>query len=241
MAGREKLPSLLRKLAYLLALVVMGWTLWRHRHQYDILHVYQLNLLALPTVLVSRIIGKPIIIAVRSAGSTRTIKSSNQGQAGGAGLAPALWVGGDLEALARMGKPLVRLTRYLLRHTHAVVVVLSSRMKDYLAAHDFNLHGMQLIPNGVDIARFQPLSIDTAIDEHAHVVICVSKMRFEKGIDVLLQAWHLVHEQVPQARLIIVGSGPIQTQLEDMAQALDISDCVEFTGLQSNIPAQLHR
>src|SRR5437763_580438 len=46
--GREKLPPPLRKLAYLLALGVMGWTLWQHRRQYDILHVYQLNLLALP-------------------------------------------------------------------------------------------------------------------------------------------------------------------------------------------------
>jgi glycosyltransferase involved in cell wall biosynthesis len=50
-----------------------------------------------------------------------------------------------------------------------------------------------------------------------------------------------VHEQIIQARLIIVGNGDIQIQLERMAKALGITDSVEFAGLQSDIPAQLHR
>jgi glycosyltransferase involved in cell wall biosynthesis len=69
-------------------------------------------------------------------------------------------------------------------------------------------------------------------------------LRYEKGIDVLLQAWYLVQKQLPQpsqARLIIVGDGPLQTQLECMAQALGIAGSVEFAGLQSDILAQLHR
>ncbi|HBE25427.1 MAG TPA: hypothetical protein DDW33_07055, partial [Ktedonobacter sp.] len=31
LGGREKLPKLLKKLSYLIGLLVMGWTLWRHR------------------------------------------------------------------------------------------------------------------------------------------------------------------------------------------------------------------
>jgi glycosyltransferase involved in cell wall biosynthesis len=38
-----------------------------------------------------------------------------------------------------------------------------------------------------------------------------------------------------------VGNGSLQSQLERMAEALSIADSVEFTGLQSDIPAQLHR
>jgi glycosyltransferase involved in cell wall biosynthesis len=114
-------------------------------------------------------------------------------------------------------------------------------MKSYLAAHNFDLPGIQLIPNGADITRFSPIETDISSDERAGVVVCVSKLRYEKGIDVLLQAWHLVHQHAPQARLIIVGNGPLQIQLERMAEALDIADSVEFTGLQSDVPAQLHR
>ncbi len=57
LGGRKKLPKLLQRFLYLLALLVMGWTVWQHRQHYDVLHVYQLNLLALPTALVCRLTG----------------------------------------------------------------------------------------------------------------------------------------------------------------------------------------
>lgn len=246
LGGREKLPKLLKKLSYLIGLLVMGWTLWRHRRRYDILHVYQLNLLALPTALVCRLTNKPMIIAVRS---TSVVTSSHNK---GSFDAPASRlqtngqseVGGDLAALEALGKPAVRFTRFLLQHIHAVVIVLSSRMMNYVARHDFNLPGTQLIPNGVDVSRFSPLHETTSFQERAQIVVCVSKLRYEKGIDVLLQAWSLVQKQLHQpshAKLIVVGDGPTRAQLEDMAQALGIADSVEFAGLQSDIPAQLYR
>src|SRR6266700_3232992 len=192
-------------------------------------------------------------IVVTSAGPGKAAKIHNKvSLVAGSLPATAAWlqidgptnVGGDFEGLERLGRPIVRLTRSLLHSTHAVAVILSSRMKGYLAEHDFNLP-VELIPNGVDITRFQPAP--GAINEaptsggQAQVVVCISKLRYEKGIDVLLQAWHLVCKQTPQAKLIIVGSGSLQTQLECMAKALGISASVEFAGLQSDIPAQLHR
>ena len=250
LGGREKLPRPLQKLLYLIAIVIMCWTLWQHRKSYDVLHVYQLSVLALPTALVCRLTGTPMIIAIRSAGSG-SAKSHMSLVAGPLDVTtPWLQIDGqsradgDLEWLERMGKPAVRFIRSLLQRNHAVVIILSSRMKNYLAAHNFNLPATQLIPNGVDTTRFHPLYPDTSTDERAQVVVCVSKLRYEKGIDVLLQAWYLVQKQLPQpsqARLIIVGDGPLQTQLECMAQALGIVSSVEFVGLQSDIAAQLHR
>src|SRR5579884_3138870 len=76
--GRWKLPRLMQKLAYLIAMLIMGWSLWRERRRYDVLHVYQLSALAIPTALVCRLTGKPMIIAVRSAGSGGVAKYSNQ-------------------------------------------------------------------------------------------------------------------------------------------------------------------
>ena len=254
--NRSKLPRLLQKVAYLLALLVLGWTLWRHRHRYDVLHVYNLSSLALPTALVCWLAGKPLIIAVRSAGSGGVTRFHNQAMLLAGPLdATASWlqvdgrlqangrvyVASDLEMLARMGKPVLRLIRFLLHHAHSIIVVLSSRMQQSLAEYNFDLPGIQFIPNGVDITRFKLASVDTSRDERAQVVVCVSGLRYEKGIDVLLQAWHLVHKQAPQARLIIVGDGSLQNQLTCMADALDIATCVEFTGLQSDIPAQLRR
>jgi glycosyltransferase involved in cell wall biosynthesis len=249
LGGREKLPRFLQKLLYLMALVVMGWVLWRHRQRYDVLHVYQLTLLTLPAAMVCRFTGKPMIIAVRSADSGKKAISCNAVSLIAGPLdATASWLQvyertpvGDLADLERLGKPSVRFACSLFRRIHAVVVILSTCMKGYLATHNFYLPNIQLIPNGVDITRFHPTHEDISGDERAQVVICIARLSYQKGIDVLLQAWHLVHEQVPQARLVIVGDGPIRNQLECMAKALGLEESVEFVGVQSDVPAQLYR
>ncbi len=251
---RWKRPRLLQKLLFLMAILVLGWTLWQQRRNYDILHVYNLGVPALIAALICRLSGKALIIAIRSAGSS-TVSGAGPSLHVGSLDASAAWlrvderlrangqvrVSSDLEALARMGKPVMRLARFLLSSTHAVIVVLSSRMKKSLLAYDFTLPDIQLIPNGVDINRFKPDPEAAALSEREQVVVCISGLRYEKGIDVLLQAWSLVHQQAPQARLIIVGRGTLEDQLKHMAQALGLTDCVEFTGIQSDIPAQLHR
>ena len=248
LGDREKAPAPLRKLLYLLGLLVMTWTLWRHRRNYDVLHLYQLGLLALPVGLVCRFTGKPLIISVRAAdtaGATRSQKTVSL--MAGPLDATASWlrvherarVSGDLESLERLGKFAVRYTRLLLQRIHAVVVILSPQMRGYLTAHDFTLPDIQLIPNGVDTARFTPTHPFHA--ERARTVVCVARLAYQKGIDVLLQAWYLVQREFPQAHLIIVGTGPSRAQLERLARALQIEKSVEFAGLQHDVPAHLHR
>lgn len=249
LAGRGKLPRPLQKALYLMALAVMGWTLWHHRRYYDVLHVQQLNLLTLPIALVCRLTGKPMVVVVQSTGLDKAVGSNPTSLVAGPLDATALWLqvpngnrtGSDLEDLERIGKPGMRFTRALLLRIHAVIVILSSRMKDYLAGHDFYLPGTQLIPNGVDITRFQPAYTDNYLTKQSQVVLCLARLSYQKGIDVLLQAWCSVHKQVPQARLIIVGTGPLQSQLERMARELGIANSVELTGLRNDAVAQLHR
>src|SRR5207248_1781316 len=105
---------------------------------------------------------KPLIVAVRSTSSDKLASSSNKASPIAGTIGNRLQVdgttsiGGDLADLERWGKPLVQFTRFLLHRNRAVIVALSSRMQVYLDAHGFNLPGMQLIPNGVDIKRFHP-------------------------------------------------------------------------------------
>ncbi len=249
--GRERLPKTLQQLLYTLALIVLGWTLWRLRRQYDVIHVHQLSLLTLPAALASRLTGKPMLVTLHSASSGKTTEEDGPASLIAGPLDPALpwlridrqsWTDGDLESLIRLGPPGLASARFLLRSVHAPIVILSSRMKLYLAGHDFLLPGIHIIPNSVDIERFRPLcEADGECEQRARTVVCVSKLRYEKGIDVLLQAWRLVQQQMPEAQLLIVGSGPLQQTLTRMAQALGVTASVEFAGLQSDVPAQLHR
>ncbi len=249
--GRRKvLPRLLQRILYLLAIFVMSWTLWQRRHQYDVLQVCQFNLLVLPLAVVCFLARKRMSIIVISAGAGKRTKTNESAKL----LAGSLdsdaswlkvdgktWIDGDLYGLEATGPLVVAVMRKLLQHSKATVVVLSSRMQRYVCEHHFDLPGMQIIPNGVDLLRFQPIMPDSEDEQYYQTVVCVSKLRYEKGIDVLLQAWHSVHQQRPTARLVLVGSGQLQGQLERMAQALEIAESVEFMGLRSDVPAQFHR
>lgn len=252
--GRSELPRPLRKLAYLFGLLALGWTLWRHRQRYDILHVYQLTLVTLPAAVVCLLTGKSLVVVVCSTGpgigpGTELAMQEKVTLLSGPLDPSTPWLQvdartampGDLVALEQLGQPAVRCTRWLLRRIDARLIVLSSRMQTYLALHHFDLPGTLLIPTAVDTTRFAPACPIPSVDERTGVVICIAKLRYEKGIDVLLHAWRLVHEQAPHARLIIVGDGSIREQLERLTQVLGIAESVEFTGLQSDIPVQLRR
>jgi glycosyltransferase involved in cell wall biosynthesis len=51
-----------------------------------------------------------------------------------------------------------------------------------------------------------------------------------KGLDVLFEAWRDVTAQVPDARLCLVGEGPLDRELRDLARRLGIAGSVSFEG-----------
>lgn len=248
--NRQKLPRLLQRLLYLLAVLAMSWAVWRQRKEFDVLQVCQCSSIVLPLAIVCLLTHKPMTIVLISAGADKATRSNEQARLLAGPLDPYLpwlkvadgtWIDGDLYGLQSAGPLVFNMTRALLKHIQASIIVLSSRMEHYLQKNAFELPGTMCIPNGVDIDRFQPVAAQLQSEDHAHTVVCVSKLRYEKGIDVLLQAWRLVHEQVPEARLLLIGDGPLAAQLKKLADALGISASVEFAGLKSDIPEQLHQ
>lgn|SRR5574341_72851 len=52
----------------------------------------------------------------------------------------------------------------------------------------------------------------------------------QKGLDVLLDAFAIVRQRHPAARLVILGDGPLRRDLEDRASRLGLAAAVTFTG-----------
>lgn len=52
----------------------------------------------------------------------------------------------------------------------------------------------------------------------------------EKGTGDLLEAFEIVHREVPEARLVFVGDGPDRQPLQEKCSSLGISDAVNFKG-----------
>ena len=55
----------------------------------------------------------------------------------------------------------------------------------------------------------------------------------EKRYDVLIKAFEIVEKKIPEARLMILGDGPLRNQIEVMVPDL-IKDKLEFLGFQNN-------
>jgi glycosyltransferase involved in cell wall biosynthesis len=248
---RATMPRLLQQCMYLIAMFVMSWTLWHHRKKYDILQVCQLGSLCLPLAAVCRLACKPMTILLINSGSgDPRIKTKGPSTLLAGPLDPntpwlkvdgPTWIDGDIYGVLAMNKYIVSIMYRLFKDVKAILLVLSTQMLRSLKDYNLDLPGTRVIPNGVDIIRFQPLASGLINEEWTKTVVCVSQLRYEKGTDVLLQAWNLVQKQIPEARLILVGSGPLQPQQEILADALNIRQSVEFAGLQSDVPAQFHR
>ncbi len=257
---RGKLPGSIRSALYALALATLAWKLWRRRRSYDLMHVYCLNMIALPTALACYFARRPMVIAVRLANSDIQVSGVTDQRYQvdcelhssliSDGKAPA--VGGDLEDLQRLGKPLSWATRVLLRRVEAVIIIISTRMRLYLMSHNFTftdrrrdasgtkvpIRNPVLIPNSVDTDYFRPTETRST---DMQTVVCTARLTYQKGLDVLLRAWLRVHSEQPEARLLIAGIGPLEAELTEMAQKLRLGESVEFAGLQRDVVGFLHR
>ena len=88
----------------------------------------------------------------------------------------------------------------------------------------------RLIPNGVDFNRFAcqvPPPAQFADDRPT--LLFVGRIEARKGIPYLLQAYKLVKERVPDARLVIVGEGGLKHEYQQLTAKMQLQD-VHFEG-----------
>lgn len=61
-------------------------------------------------------------------------------------------------------------------------------------------------------------------------VVYAGALSPQKGVHVLMDAFALVKRELPAARLVIAGKGPMRRSLEEQAQELSVADSVRFLG-----------
>lgn len=64
------------------------------------------------------------------------------------------------------------------------------------------------------------------------VVACVGRLSYEKGVDLLLEAWEPISARRPEWRLRIYGSGPDEEELRARAAGME---SVEFRGVVADV------
>lgn len=120
--------------------------------------------------------------------------------------------------------------------THVVAV--SQRVAVY-AAQQFRIPADRLstIPNGVDLEHFRPAR--RSGDQQHLVIGCTARLHRKNDHAALLRAFARIGEHRPEVRLLLVGRGPEEARLRELAASLGISARVRFLGEQADVAASL--
>ncbi len=83
-------------------------------------------------------------------------------------------------------------------------------------------------PSKVDVAKLKELKTRYGIKDTDLVVFFVGRLTQVKGIDKLVKAFKQVVEKVPNAKLVVLGTGEMQNELVSLANHLGISSNIIF-------------
>ena len=111
----------------------------------------------------------------------------------------------------------------------ALIVAVSEHIRRSLLAKGFPPQQVVTHYTGIDPALFRP-DPDQAKDA-GPTVLFVGRFAEKKGCTYLLRAMAQVEREVPEARLVLIGDGPLRAELEATARALRLR--ATFLGRQS--------
>ena len=90
-----------------------------------------------------------------------------------------------------------------------------------------------LVPNGVGLPRLTPRADarrDIGVPEDAHVIGFVGRLVEQKAPHVLIESFAATARVAPNARLAIVGDGPLREPMRQLSARLGVEDKVLFLG-----------
>jgi glycosyltransferase involved in cell wall biosynthesis len=120
-----------------------------------------------------------------------------------------------------------------------VIFVSHASMYAFQARYERTIHNSAVVHNGVDLAEFNPepasLPRDLQIPTDALTATLVGAMRPHKGHATAIAAWAQIARRLPEARLLLVGSGPMERELRRQAASLRVQDVVIFAGRRHDV------
>ena len=170
------------------------------RGDYDVVHGHTF-LPAFPTKVSSTVGGIPSVFTVH-------------------GTALTSGVGRDRTSLAKFKRMIER--QFLLGFDYDHVISVN---EDHVPLLERTQSAVSCIPNGVDLDRFgvEEPTVDGRI-------VFLGRLAPKKRVSDLIRAFDRIAADCPEAELIVVGEGPLETELKEVTADLGVDDRVTFTG-----------
>jgi glycosyltransferase involved in cell wall biosynthesis len=134
-------------------------------------------------------------------------------------------------------KPILAYLRKFHNRTQCTMVPTDMLQREL---QEVGFRGLRVVSRGVDTLLFSPLKRSHSLRRawgvapDAPVVLYVGRLASEKNIDLVLEAFEAMREAKPNAKLVLVGDGPMRATLETRAPY------AIFTGMQRNEDLATH-
>ncbi|MDE2412903.1 MAG: glycosyltransferase, exosortase A system-associated [Sphingomonadales bacterium] len=183
----------------------------------DLLHAHSPALCGMAAVIAGKRLGLPVVYEIRAFWEDAAVSNGTGSE-------------GNLK---------YRLTRALENRVVAradAVVTICRGLKDDLVRRGTPAGKITLSPNGVDLALFGEVAApDPALATElglgsGPVIGFIGSFYDYEGLDDLITAMPALIAQVPQARLLMVGGGPMEAALRQQAEASAARAAIRFVG-----------
>lgn len=187
----------------------------------DILHAHSPALCGLAALKASRRLGIPLVYEIRAFWEDAAVGNGK----------------------GREGSLKYRLTRAMENRVVEgadAVITICHGLRDDLISRGYPGGKIGIMPNGVDLEMFgsppprdeqlaQELGLGLGL-EGAEVMGFIGSFYDYEGLDDLIEAMPALIAQRPNARLLLVGGGPMESELRSRAEASSASRAIHFTG-----------
>lgn len=115
--------------------------------------------------------------------------------------------------------------------------VTGKSMQDELVADGFDGSRISILPHSVDLETY-PVADPGKVD---YTAVYVGQIIKRKNVDTIIHAFDIVVKKYPEAKLCIVGRGPLENELKSLVNMLGLEKNVDFAGYQKDVRPYLAR
>lgn len=136
----------------------------------------------------------------------------------------------------------VLVDRFLGKFTDFITVPSEAIRQSIIERENISGEKIGVIHNFVDMARFS-ISVDSnskrtelGLEQEDIVIGCVGSLSEHKGQRHLVDAAPRVIDSFPKAKFLLVGEGPLRSELEEKIKSMDLNGKVVLSGFRRGIP-----
>lgn len=188
----------------------VAWTLFKERREYDVAYFLMQGLQLATGLPVARLLGKPIVMKFSCSGLVVGMRDS--------------WIG--------------RLELLFLKKWAAKILILNPGMAEEAIEVGIDQSRLGWMPNPVDTDYFRPVEPEQRaayrrelnIGEDVPLAVFVGRLDDQKKIPLMLGGFARYARKRPQAKLAILGDGPLREEVRGLSSSLGLDDNVFFGG-----------